>query len=256
MASEDRAAETVPLPSAIPDGAGAPPAAVELRAAHELAAAAEMQPQVGPEGAIGLERLMFFSDAVFAIAITLLVIDLRLPALPPHATNDQLVDALRAVAPGVAAYALSFTVVGLYWLGHWRRFHYVVRADQRLAMTNLLLLGLVAFIPFPTAVMGEHGDLPAAVLLYAGTLALAGLASLLTWIYAARAGLTAPGVTPAIVRYGTIRGLAVPLVMAGSLVLLPIGGTSLAEYSWLAIFIVQPLLTRRFRPPGEIARGL
>jgi uncharacterized membrane protein len=244
MAHVEPQPEPAAHPAALPNSARASPVAVEIPVEAE------------PGGDVGLERLAFFSDAVFAIAITLLVIDLRLPALPPNATNDQLIDAFRAVAPGVAAYALSFAVVGLYWLGHWRRFHYVVRADQRLAMINLLLLGLVAFIPFPTAVMGAQGELPAAVVLYAGTLAVAGLVGLLTWLYAARAGLAAPGVTPEIVRYGAIRGLAVPLVMGASLLLLPIGGTTLTEFSWLSIFVVQPLLTRRFRPAGGIARGL
>ena len=104
----------------------------------------------------GLERLVFFSDAVFAIAITLLVIDLRLPDLGDHVSNQQLSAALGALVPRIFAYALSFWVIGLYWLAHWRRYQYIERVDETLIALNLLLLGLVAFMPFPTALVGEY----------------------------------------------------------------------------------------------------
>jgi uncharacterized membrane protein len=204
----------------------------------------------------GLERLVFFSDAVFAIAITLLVIDLRLPDIGEHASNDELVDAIRAVGPRIAAYALSFAVIGLYWLAHWRRYHYIVRADQRLALINLLLLGFVAFIPFPTAVMGDHGDLPAALILYVLTLTAAGLIGPASLVYASRSGLVAPGTPREVVRYGIVRGLGVPIVMAASLVLLPFVSTNVVELTWLLTLVVQPVLSRRFRPADGLAAGL
>jgi len=213
-------------------------------------------PSEEPARDSGLERLVFFSDAVFAIAITLLVIDLRIADIGAHASNEALVDAIRAIGPRIAAYVLSFAVIGLYWLAHWRRYHYIVRAVQRLALINLLLLGFVAFIPFPTAVMGDHGDLPAAVLLYVTTLTVAGLIGPVTLLYASRAGLIASGTPPDVVRYGVVRGLAVPIVMAVSLVLLPLAGTTGTELSWLAILIVQPVLSWKFRPGEGIAAGL
>ena len=94
--------------------------------------------------------------------------------------------------PAVFAYVLSFATIGLYWLAHWRRFRYIARVDYRLVAYNLVLLGLIAFIPFPTVVLGEHGDLASAVILYAVALSAAGLAGPLTWLYAWRAGLTVP----------------------------------------------------------------
>jgi len=216
----------------------------------------EPPPAVAHERDGGLERLVFFSDAVFAIAITLLVIDVRLPDIGERASNGALVDAIRSIGPRIAAYILSFAVIGLYWLAHWRRYHYIVRADQRLALLNLVLLGFVAFIPFPTSVMGDHGELPAALILYVATLTVAGLLGPATLVYASRAGLIAPGTSPEVVRYGIVRGLGVPIVMAASLTLLPFVSTSATELSWLAILLVQPVLTRRFRPKTGIAPGL
>ena len=77
---------------------------------------------------LGFERLIFFSDAVFAIAITLLIIEVRLPALPDHPTDADIVAALRATLPSIFAYVLSFATIGLYWLSHWRRWRFVPAA--------------------------------------------------------------------------------------------------------------------------------
>ena len=198
----------------------------------------------------GLERIVFFSDAVFAIAITLLVIDLRLPDLPGSASSTTFNRALIALLPRVFAYLLSFGVIGLYWLAHWRRFHWVERSDGRLATLNLLLLGCVAFIPFPTALMGAHGDRPIVVVIYAVSVSLPGILGPASWIYATRAGLARPGISAAVVRFGAMRGLAVPVVMLTSLLLLPFAPPWVAEDSWGLILVIQFILVRRFAPQG------
>jgi uncharacterized membrane protein len=200
---------------------------------------------------LAFERVAFFSDAVFAIAITLLIIDVRVPALPEAATADQLLKALGATVPAVFAYALSFTTIGLYWLSHWRRYRLIARVDERAVGLNLVLLGLVAFIPFPTSVIGEHGDLVPAVVLYAFAQAAAGIAGTLTWIDVWRRGLTVPGLSETEARLTALRGFSVPVVMLGTLPLLPILGTSAVETSWLLLFPVQLLLNRMVRRRGR-----
>jgi uncharacterized membrane protein len=79
-----------------------------------------MTPGAGGSSRFGLERLVFFSDAVFAIAITLLALDIRVPELAGTVTNDGLAAAIAALGPRIFAYVLSFAVVGLFWLAHWR----------------------------------------------------------------------------------------------------------------------------------------
>ncbi len=168
----------------------------------------------GPETrSLAFERTLFFSDAVFAIAITLLVIDLHLPSLPDHPNGEQVLTALTSVLPGVFAYALSFATIGLYWLAHLRRYREVERVDERVSGINLILLGFVAFIPFPTAMIGQHGDQPAIVAVYAVSLTLAGLMGTLTWLYLERRGLLRPALSQRFIRYTTYRTLSVPLVM-------------------------------------------
>ena len=196
---------------------------------------------------LGFERLIFFSDAVFAIAITLLIIEVRLPALPDHPTDADIVAALRATLPSIFAYVLSFATIGLYWLSHWRRWRFIARVNERLVGLNLLLLGLVAFIPFPTALIGEQGDHVSVVIIYALSLSAAGIAGPLTWLYAWRSGLAIPTVSPLYARLSAIRGFAVPVVLLGSLLFLPVVGTTGVELMWLLIAPVQVLLNRLVR---------
>ena len=105
---------------------------------------------------LGLERLLFFSDAVFAIAITLLALEIRLPSLEGSLTNDQLFQDLLAIWPKYFSYALSFLVIGAFWMGHHRKFRFILRYDTNLILLNIFLLMGVAFIPFPTTVIGEN----------------------------------------------------------------------------------------------------
>jgi uncharacterized membrane protein len=204
----------------------------------------DLRGHVAESRSLGFERLLFFSDAVFAIAITLLIIDVRLPDLPPGATDAQLREALGELIPKVFAYVLSFATIGLYWLAHWRRFRYIARVNERLVAFNLVLLGFVAFIPFPTALMGDQGDHPIAVVIYALSLSAAGLIGPLTWLYAWRAGLAVPGISPRFAQLSASRGFSVPIVLLGSLLLLPIIGTTWVTVSWLLIAPVQIVLNR------------
>jgi uncharacterized membrane protein len=131
-------------------------------------------------------RLEAFSDGVFAIAITLLVIELR----PPDVEHgDELASALWDLWPAYAAYLVSFAVIGVMWLNHHRIFVQVVEVDGLLLVLNLLLLLWVAVIPFPTAVVAEHfgegGDAArTALALYGGVILVAAItfSGLFAWI--------------------------------------------------------------------------
>ncbi len=196
-----------------------------------------------PHLPFSLERLVFFSDAVFAIAITLLAIEIRLPeGIPDAAVNEAIADLL----PSIFSYALSFTVIGLYWLAHWRRYDVIARADERLAMTNLVHLAFIALIPFPTALLGGHGDQPGPVVVYALVVAGAGLAGTATWIYADRAGLIGQAVSRQTIRLATLRGLVLPVVFLASLPLVMVN-VYLVELTWILVFPLQAWVVRRQR---------
>lgn len=127
-----------------------------------------------------LARLVLFSDAVFAIAITLLAVDVHVPEVEPQ----QLPRALRSLVPSIATFALTFVVIGLYWMNHHRMFRAIVRFDYTLAWLNLLVLLGVAVLPVSNALLSGYPSSPYAVLFYAATLSCTSLASALLWCYA------------------------------------------------------------------------
>lgn len=130
---------------------------------------------------IGKQRIEALSDGLYAIALTLLVLDLKLPPLGEHLTNAQLVDAFRALLPKALTWVLSFWVMGILWLSQVRIYHLVHSLTPAMVRLELLQLAAVSLMPFSTSVISEHGDLPAAAALYsANMLAIALLGALRT----------------------------------------------------------------------------
>ncbi len=126
--------------------------------------------------ALQFERLLFFSDAVFAIAITLLIIEIQLP----HGISDEagLRQALAALVPNYVSFFISFFVIGRFWQAHRRTFGHLADFDESIASLNLMFLLLIAFLPFPTVVLGRYGSSATAIYFYSGWLVLAGLLQL------------------------------------------------------------------------------
>jgi uncharacterized membrane protein len=107
-------------------------------------------------------RLEAFSDGVFAIAITLLILEIRLPHLEETAGSGGLLLALRGLWPSFLAYLLSFFVILIMWMNHHELIRLARGVDYRLFLSNGLVLLFVTFVPFPTAVLAEHLTSPAA----------------------------------------------------------------------------------------------
>jgi uncharacterized membrane protein len=127
-------------------------------------------------GFLEYDRVLFFSDAVFAIAITLLAFDLTKTKLQ-HAR------------PGLFGFGISFAVIGLFWLGHHAIFRYITALDRRLITINLIFLGFIALLPYPTRLLSlRHNGPPnvGPVVFYAACSAAAGLAETAMWLYATR----------------------------------------------------------------------
>ena len=184
-------------------------------------------------GAGAIERLVFFSDAVFAIAMTLLVLD-----IPRPGPNQNAAAFLTAQNGKFIAYVISFWVIAIFWLGHHRLFRYVREYDHGLIMMNLLLLFCVAFLPYPSAILGDHGDEVGATVFYALSLAVAGLASAaLTWYTVRLRRFTGP--LPATMgRYYVFRGLIVSVVFLASIPV-AVWSPEVARIVWLLSFPLQ-----------------
>jgi uncharacterized membrane protein len=132
------------------------------------------------------DRLEAFSDAVIAIAITLLVLEVRVPEHDEiHGTRD-LWRALRDLWPSYLGYLLSFVIIGIMWANHHEIFRHVARTDHYLILANTLFLLCVGFLPFPTALLAEYLSEPGertAVVVYSGWLLVTALSYYLLWWY-------------------------------------------------------------------------
>jgi uncharacterized membrane protein len=198
---------------------------------------------------LSFERLVFFSDAVFAIAITLLALEIHVPQLPPSASEADLARELLALWPNYLGFVISFLVIGNYWIAHHRMFRYIVRYDAALLWLNLLFLMTIAFLPFLNGLLGEYGDERTVVIFYAGVLTVTGLLSTVTWVYASHRGrLVEPDIDPRLVRLFTVRAISVPIVFLISIGLAFIS-PQLAIYSWGLLFLIRPLAYRRLASP-------
>ena len=156
----------------------------------------------------GTERIAFFSDAVFAIALTLLVLDIR---LPEGLADGEVWGALRELWPQFFAYVLTFAVLGINWITHHRKFRVMRRFDTGLIWINLAFLLFVALAPFPTSVLAEYGTAPA-VVLYAGEVAMLSILQAALWVYAYRRGLLDDSVDSGLFRFALVNVLVTPIV--------------------------------------------
>jgi len=165
-----------------------------------------------------LDRLLFFSDGVFAIAITLLSIELH----PPHDWDGTAATLWSEGWPGFTAYALSFLVIGIFWTSHRRIFTQVNRFTTGIFLFNLILLGLIALMPFMTNLLYLNVPNGEGFLIYLSIVTAAGLAqgALLAWaVFVDRAvdprvhslrrisGVLASGLLPGLCSAGTILSL-------------------------------------------------
>lgn len=192
-----------------------------------------------------LERLIFFSDAVFAIAITLLAIELRVPELPVQ-TSDALLQAVLAEWPRFLAFAVGFWLVALYWTIHHRYFRYIVEYDGGLIRLNLLILFFVALMPFSTSVLGEYGNITAGIWFYCANIALLGMS--FAWLWhdaAANHRLVSPDLDNTFIRYMTVRALITPLTALLVFGLSFVVG-AFANFAWFFIFLFQGIARRHY----------
>lgn len=190
-------------------------------------------------GFIEYDRVLFFSDAVMAIAVTLLAVDLRVP-MRPIRTAELLSNDINSLF----GFGISFAVIGLFWLGHHGIFRYITAFDRPLVGLNLLFLGTIAFLPYPTAVLSRPSSDAGAVIFYAICAGAAGLAEAAVWLYATRAGsgLADPSVSQVRLKI-TLRTARIPAVFLASIPIALVA-PSAAQYFWIMILITGIAINR------------
>lgn len=194
------------------------------------------------ERGLDIDRLVYFSDAVFAIAMTVLVLSIHLPSVP----GQKLGHVLRRLVPSIWSYFLSFAVIGLFWLAHHRMFHYVRRIDPATLRLNLVLLSLVAILPFPTEVLGTYGNHPLGTMVYASAATLVGGSYALLWWHVSRTpGVLRPDTPPEYVIHSQLRSLTIPIVFAASIPV-ALWSPDVAKFVWILAIPLRLALVRRY----------
>lgn len=149
-------------------------------------------------------RVLSLSDAVFGLAMTLLVVSI---VVPPGLSSDQYTAAIGELVPRVAIMALSFAVAASAWIGHRRFFSRVQSIDAGLQWRNFVLLGLVALLPLPHQVLGGYADEPLSYALYAVVLSAVNVVFVMLEFHAARRNLLRSGDSEASHRLEVARGV-------------------------------------------------
>jgi uncharacterized membrane protein len=221
---------------------------MEASAEAERSSADDVAGQHRRDSEVEFARIVAFSDGVFAIAITLLVLPLE---VPKH-TQD-IAAAIWQLDDDIFAYAVSFAVIGKFWLSHHRFYGSLDRFDNTLMGLNLLYLAWVVLVPFTSELLGRFAEDSTTTIAYAAVMAAASGTFVFQIAYAYRKGLMRPEARqadhrfagPANILFAGIFLLSIPVALVSTVV---------AQFMWLAVFLVgrraAEWIARRSEPPG------
>jgi len=182
-------------------------------------------------------RLEALIDGIFAVALTLLVLDIKLPESTTYSSNDELWQRLVMLERHFAIYVISFIVIGMYWISHHIHFHFIRYTDRRLIWINMVYLLLISFVPFTTDLVGDHEDLILPCEIYGLTLlALSGLSFLHLDYLSRHSYLTTSEMTPEVVRLIKRRILLFTIIPIVSMII-AFYSTLLSLYTYLLLLL-------------------
>jgi uncharacterized membrane protein len=191
-------------------------------------------------------RVLAFSDGLFAIAMTLLVVGIEIPDLSDKSSVGELADALDDDATSFISFAISFLVIGRYWAAHHLFFARLKAMDRGLVALNMLYLLIIAFLPFPTGLLGNYFENPLSIAIYAVAVAIASGMEVVLFRHAQRHGLMAETMPEDVYRWGTVLSLSPVLFF---LISIPVAfvDTGLAVAVWFGGVPFQAV-ANRFKP--------
>lgn len=199
------------------------------------------------ESVIDENRVINFSDAVFAFAATLLVLKIDIPQLSGIDMNTQLVATLVNMWPQYLANIISFLVIGYYWLNHHAIFGLLKRFNSTIVWINIIFLISVSFIPFPVDLYGDFPTTPIVVVFYSFSLAVVGYLLAIIWWYASSDNrLVNRKMSKRRIHYYTARTLVAPVVFTLAIPLVYIHPI-VAQFSWILVILGVVLVNKLFK---------
>lgn len=202
-----------------------------------------------------LNRILGFSDGIFAFAITLLALTFDVPKIAPGLVESELFEEIITnQLDNYVSFFISFVVVGSFWISHHQKFKHIIRYNRLFLWLNLFSLMFIVFLPYPTEILGDYADASTAVIFYAVIMAVTSFLFALTWVYAAyNHRLVRKDLSKKYISVSIFYNLSIPLLFILSI---PLSFISLdfTRYSWLLVFIVPFLFTRINSNLKEIER--
>ena len=158
-------------------------------------------------------RLEALTDGVFAIVMTLLVLEISVPEIAQSSLHAELPQRLLELWPKLLSYVISFIILGLFWYMHHHAFHYIKRSDSGLIWLNILFLMFIALIPFSTSVFGDYGTEQLPLIIYATNLMLALVMRVIIWTYATgKQRLVDRDISPRLVKWDKLSSIGMLLI--------------------------------------------
>jgi TMEM175 potassium channel family protein len=201
-----------------------------------------------PRESVEFGRVLAFSDGLFAIAMTLLVVSITVPRIADGDSIKDLADALNDLTPAFVSFFISFAVIGRYWLAHHQFISMLKEMDQAIIGLNLVYLAFIAFLPFPTALLGEYFENPLTIAIYAANVGIVSGMEVVLFRHAYRSDLLSRQPPPDVYRFGVAMSLS-PVLFFGLSIPVAFGSTTLAVCIW---FLGLPLaiVANRWKPEG------
>lgn len=131
-------------------------------------------------------RIIAISDGVFAVAMTLLVLEIRVPILETIKSDSELIAAFIQLKSKFLVYFLAFITTGIFWMGHAAQYKHIEKSDRNLSWINLIFLLTVTLLPFTTAFLGDYTDFRFPIFIYWFNILLMGLFLYINWKYACK----------------------------------------------------------------------
>lgn len=193
------------------------------------------------------DRLINFSDAVFAFSATLLVLKIDLPNLPPEVLQNNFWIEIIKLIPSYVANFVSFLIIAYYWRMHHKLFLLVRRFNILIVWMNIILLIFVAFLPFPIDLFGEYSNFPDVVVFFTLAVTFVGLILLVMWLYAAhKHRLIDKHMGEKVIEYHTLTFLVAPVVF-GISIPLAYFDPFIAKISWVLVIVCLLLLNQIYK---------
>ena len=214
-----------------------------------------------------LERLILFSDAVFAIAITLLVIEIKIPdrhemQLHEGISDRAILHSLGLLIPKFIGFFISFMLIGLYWTVHHRMFGFVTAYDRKLLLLNLMFLFFIALMPFSTGFYSEYAgselftkQLKVPMTFYVLNFCFAGFINYLMWRHVTneKNKLAEPSIDPLVAKMAKLRSLLVPIIFLCMLPVAYFANVLIAVYIPMLIPIILRIMRKRISKKHKTA---